>query len=286
MDKSNVFTVLPMAQSISLKAGQVYEGSITVVNPSDATADFPYQANVTPYGVSNEGYEADLVTDSDRTAISKWIEIEEPTGVVHPNESKEIKFTIKVPNNAPAGGQYATIAVSSNPDEGSNDGVTIQNVYEIASIIYATVDGEIVHEGQIVENRIPGFVVSTPITIGAYLRNDGNVHENATFTITVSDFFTGRVILPTENNDGQYVETIMPETERYVEREISDVPTLGVIKVTQAINYNGETSTIEREIVICPIWFMAIIFLTIAAIITAITLIIKKHRRNKAAALR
>lgn len=279
-ESTNAFTIMPMNQKISLNPGEVYEGYITIINPSYATEDFAYKAEVTPYSVADEEYTADLLSESDRTAISKWITIEEPTGSVKPNESKEIKFTIKVPQNVPAGGQYGTIAVSSNQDSSSANGVSVQNVFEIASIIYADVAGETVHDGEILENNVPSFVLNNPVKTTAILTNKGNVHETAIFTITVSDVFTGRVILPTEENTGRYSEVIMPETTRYAEREISDLPALGVVKVTQTIDYNGQTSTTEKQIIICPVWFMALVLLTLASIIAAVVIIVKKRHRK------
>ena len=197
-NNENMFTLMPMSQSINLKPGETYEGSITVVNPTDAKSDFAYKVSVTPYGVSGEDYTAILDPQyiTERTSMSKWIKIEEPTGKVKPNESKEVKFTIKVPENAAGGGQYATIAVTSDQEASGSDGVAVQNVFEMASIIYATIDGEIIHEGSILENNVPQFVTSAPITLSARIENKGNVHETATFTIEVSDFFTGNVILP------------------------------------------------------------------------------------------
>ena len=279
-ESTNAFTIMPMNQKISLNPGEVYEGYITIINPSYATEDFVYKAEVTPYSVADEEYTADLLSESDRTAISKWITIEEPTGSVKPNESKEIKFTIKVPQNAPAGGQYGTIAVSSNQDSSNANGVSVQNVFEIASIIYADVAGETVHDGEILENNVPSFVLNNPVKITAMLTNKGNVHETAIFTITVSDVFTGRVILPTEENTGRYSEVIMPETTRYAEREVSDLPALGVVKVTQTIDYNGQTSTTEKQIIICPVWFMALVLLTLASIFAAVVIIVKKRHRK------
>ena len=279
-ESTNAFTIMPMNQKITLNPGEVYEGYITIINPSYATEDFAYKAEVTPYSVADEEYTADLLSESDRTAISKWITIEEPTGSVKPNESKEIKFTIKVPQNAPAGGQYGTIAVSSNQDSSNASGVSVQNVFEIASIIYADVAGETVHDGEILENNVPSFVLNNPVKTTAILTNKGNVHETAIFTITVSDVFTGRVILPTEENTGRYSEVIMPETTRYAEREVSDLPALGVVKVTQTIDYNGQTSTTEKQIIICPVWFMALVLLTLASIIAAVVIIVKKRHRK------
>ena len=281
--ENNTFTVLPMSQRFdNLEPGQSYDGSITIVNPADATEDFSYQIDILPYGVNGQEYTADLVTDNDYTAISKWITINEPTGKVAPNESKEVAFTISVPEGVPAGGQYAAIAVSSSNSVNSTEGVAVQNVFELASLIYAQVAGETIHEGEILENNIPSFVFSNPVTLSALISNKGNVHEDATFAITVSNFFTGEVILPTEENDGEYNEIIMPNTERYVQREISDLPALGVIKVSQSIYYNGEVSKEEKDIIICPIWFMVLIALTISAIIATIVMIIKKHNKTKA----
>ena len=276
----NMFTILPMSQRFSLKAGEVTEGSIKIVNPADATENFSYKVSVTPYGVVGEEYTADLMSDSPRTSISKWIKIEEPTGEIKPNETKEIKFTISVPEDAPPGGQYATIAVSSNNDAKSNEGVAVQNVLEMASIVYGTVAGEIKRGGEILENNVPGFVVTTPAKLSALIRNDGNIHDDATFVITVSDFFSGNVILPTEEESGEYTELIMPETTRYIEREVGHLPSLGVVKVKQTIYYQGVANTVEKDIIICPIWFMALVALTIGAIIFSIVRTIKKHRKK------
>lgn len=280
-ETSNIFTVLPMSQRIFLTPGQEYEGSITVVNPVDATEDFKYKVSVYPYGVSGDNYDADLITDTDRTIITKWIEVTEPNGVVKPNESKEINFTIKVPEDAPGGGQYATIAVSSDTEATAQDGVAVQNVFEIASIIYADVAGETIHEGDILENIVPGFALTTPVKITALLNNSGNVHETATFTVTATNMFNGQSILPTEGNDGRYTEMIMPDTERYVEREISNLPTIGIVKVTQTINYNGQISTAEQQMIICPIWFLTLVVAALGALIATVVLLIKKHRRRR-----
>ncbi|MBP5648017.1 hypothetical protein J6X04_01880 [Candidatus Saccharibacteria bacterium] len=278
---SNMFTVLPMSQRFSLKPGEVYKGSITVVNPVDATEDFAYKVAVVPYGVAGQDYQADLITDSDHTAIAKWIELEEPTGKIKPNESKEIKFTITVPKNAPAGGQYAALTVTSNNDASNSEGVAIQNVFEMASIIYGSVAGKTEYIGEVQENNIPGFVVTAPVTLSALISNEGNVHMDATFVITVTDFFTGRVILPTEDNEGQYSEVIMPETTRFVEREVNNLPALGVVKINQTIYYNGTVSTEEKDVIICPIWFLALLAVTVCAIIGTIIHLIVKHHKNK-----
>ncbi len=277
----NMFTVTPMSQRFSLDPGETYTGSITVVNPVDSTEDFSYKATIVPYGVVGENYDADLTTVSNRTQIVDWIKISNPTGIIKPNGTVKVEFTITVPESAPAGGQYAAITISSNDDGNEGSGVAVKNVFEMASLVYGEVTGDTVHEGEILENNVPGFSLITPITVSALINNNGNVHEDATFVIAVSNFFTGEVILPTEENEGRYSEIIMPETERYVSREISNLPIVGVVKVNQTIYYNGTSSVVEKDVMICPIWFLLLVAVTLAALITVIVRIVLRNKNKK-----
>lgn len=278
----NAFTLTPMSQDIALKPGETYTGHITVVNPVDATSDFSYKVSVSPFNMVGEDYTVDLATEYNRSMMTKWISIAEPTGTIKPNESKEVEFKITVPKDAPAGGQYAALGVTSNNDVETGNGLSVQNVFEMASVIYASVSGKTVHEGQILANNIPSFSVGTPVNLSATIQNTGNIHDYAYYTITVNNVFTGEVILPTEETDGHYAEVIMPESTYNSQREINNLPALGIVHVTQTINYNGETSSKEGNIIICPIWFLLLVLATIAALVTTIVLIIKKHRKNKA----
>lgn len=279
---NNTFTVLPMSQDLKLAAGDVYEGEITVANPASATEDFSYVIGVAPYGVQGEEYVADLVTETNRTQIAKWITIEESEGTVSPNGTAKVKYKITVPENAPAGGQYAAITVGSNPDASQGEGVAVQNIFEMASLIYAEIEGETVHDGGVLENNVPGFITSTPMTVTALLDNNGNVHEKATIQIGVKNTITGEVILPTGENAGSYGDIIMPETAHLVSHEIDGLPIVGVVDVSQTVYYNGETSTNEQTVVICPIWFMATVAVVIGAIIGIIVRMVVKRRRRKA----
>ncbi|MBR2841512.1 hypothetical protein IKE80_01895 [Candidatus Saccharibacteria bacterium] len=279
--EERMFTLTPMNQDIELKAGQTYTGSITVVNPSDATEDFSYKVSVNPFSVIGSEYNVDLATEYNRSMMTKWITIAEPTGTLKPNESRQVEFTINVPEGAPAGGQYAALTVTADNSGEDGGGLSVQSVLEMASVIYAKVAGETIHQGKILQNNVPSFATTTPVILSAEIENTGNVHDYANYTITVTDVFTGQVILPTAENDGHYSEVIMPETTYHSEREVSNLPAIGVVKVSQTIRFNGEVSVQENNIVICPVWFMVLVLLTLAALITTIVLIIKKHRRHK-----
>ena len=48
---STKFIVSPMLEKISLRPGETYKGQIIVANPKDATEDFYYKLDISPYSV-------------------------------------------------------------------------------------------------------------------------------------------------------------------------------------------------------------------------------------------
>ncbi len=281
MDTTNIFTVTPMSYNLSLDSGEVYEGTLTIANPANASQDFNYKVEISPYAVIGEDYTADFSDDSSRTQIVDWIKIDEPTGVLKPNETKEVKFTVTVPELAPAGGQYAALLVSSNNKNNASQGVSVNNVFEMASIIYANIGGETVRKGEVLDNVIPGFVTTSPITVSATLTNEGNVHEIARIGLEVKSLFSSQPLYPQPGDSGVINEVIMPETSRYVTRDITGISPLGVYEVTQTISYLGQSYQTSQTVISCPIWFMALSIITIIAIVLAIVTRVKRHHLKR-----
>lgn len=271
-NNSNTFTIRPMGRDLSLKAGEQATGTVTVSNQQDSVQSFSFTASVAPYGVRGEGYEADLVTDGERTLLAKWITIDNPTGTLAPNESAEISYTIDVPQNAPGGGQYAAILVSSTIDSGeeSDDSSMVKYVYEMASILYADVEGETVHSGAITSHSVPAFSTTSKIATTAQIENTGNTHEYAKISLTVTDFFSGEEIATSEESDMRVAEVILPSTERQLINNLDNLPTLGIITVKESIEYLGEDSTIEQRVIICPLWFLLLLAFTLVSIVAVI----------------
>lgn len=281
--ETNKFTVMPMAQEVSLDPGTVYEGSISVVNPAEAENDFEYEVTVTPYNVIGLNNSADLLTQTNYSMIKNWISIDKPTGKVQPNSISKVDFKITVPADAPGGGQYATITVQKKQGDSQKEGVNVENAFGLASVLYAKVSGEIRHEGKILENKIPSFSINNPITVTALFSNSGNVHEEATIIIKATNTFTGEVILPKSDNEARYTEIVMPGTEKEVSREVNDLPAVGVVQVEQTIHFMGETSTETVNVVMCPVWFMVLSGVTLALFILLIVKLVKRSRKKKAA---
>ena len=111
----------------------------------------------------------------------------------------------------------------------------MKNVFEMASLIYANIDGETTREGEILENYVPGFVTSTPIEVSATVKNDGYVHEIAKVALEVKSFFSPNTIYPTEGESGIIEEVIMPDTTLLINRNIDGISSLGIYNVTQTV---------------------------------------------------
>ena len=280
---TNSFSVIPMGQQLFLDPGEVYSGSITVANLSSSVDDLSFQVNISPYSVIGSEYSADFLAKSSHTEIVDWITIENPTGVLAPNESKVVNYTITVPEDAAPGGQYAAFSVISNPSGSNSGGLSIGNVYEIASLIYANISGAIHREGTVLENSVPGFSVNNAIKTTAIIENKGNTHEDAIFSFALTNAITGETIYPKTNENAGYSEIIMPDTTREITRDFTGLPIVGVVKVNQTIRYNDETYVTEQNLIICPIWLIILILALISGLIAFIASRIKHHETRKRA---
>lgn len=275
----NAFVVSPMTQKITLKPGETYKGEVRVSNPAAATENFYYKAELRPYFVKDDNYEKDFETVSDWSRIVEWTTLENDTGVLKPNEAKKITFTVEVPHTAPGGGQYMMIGVSSDPPVDANENFAVQNVYEMASLVYVEVEGEINHSGRIVENEIPSFVATDKPYVSTKINNTGNVHETAEITITIKNNITGETILPKEGKENTFESVIMPETTRTIKREIGDLPPLGIFEISESVSYMGGEMSTTSVVLLCPVWFIVLVLFTIISIIEL--MIYRRRSRRK-----
>ncbi len=256
-----------------LKPGETRETTLRVQNTGSEKLE--YEVSVTPYSVVGEDYEQDFNSETNYTDIVKWITLSKSSGEVEPDKQDEVTVTVKVPQDVPAGGQYATIMVRMREDtsEKEDDGSSSITAYkQVGSILFANVDGKTRKEGSIQENKVPSFVFAPPISATSIVENKGNVHENATYILQVYPLFGGEEVY--SNEEKPTVIPILPETRRLNTLTWEGAPKLGIFKVKQTVKFLDQTSVTEKVLFICPIWFLlivlAVIFLVIFWIITRV----------------
>ena len=279
----NSLTVSPPHQSIVLVPGETYQGSIKVSSRASSDRETRYEVLVGSFsehggeGAKDDYGTVDYITESSYNQMMDWIELDETEGVVHPNETNVVPFKIHVPKDAPAGGQYASLIVrDSTPNYSEGEGVAVQNVMQILSIIYAEVAGDTRDEGEVIENAMPSFLLNSPLEATSMVRNNGNVHTMAEYTLQVWPLIGDEEYCTNEENTNKLL--VMPETERY-NVQSCELPAVGIFRAKQVVKIFGEESVVERTIVICPIWLLSLILLAIIAII--IWLVVRARARSR-----
>lgn len=275
--------VSPMNQTIVLVPGETYRGGFTVTNPRDAKVDLNYLVTVSPYFPTKSSDDdlsysgADLTTKTNMNMIVDWLTIDNATGVIEPGEEVRVTFSVKVPNDAPAGGQYAALVARENPEsKQKSEGSSISETMQIAHILYAEVAGETDRSAEILENNVPAFLLNNELEATSRVRNDGNIHTNAEYTLQVWPLFSNEEICT--NEEDAATGFVMPKTEKY-HVESCTLPAVGIFKVRHVVKIFNELSEIERMIVVCPLWLIFTIIAIVIALV--IWLIIRTKSRKK-----
>ena len=278
--------ISPVSNQVILEAGKTKEYTKTIKN--SGKSDFNYRLYTTPYSVANENYDIDFSTETNRTQVSRWIKfyqgdklVERPTFAIKSGQTQLVKYVIEVPDDIPAGGQYAAIfaeteAADSKSDNSGNSG--IRTASRVGLIIYGRTNGETVETGEITDFNIPGFLVSGNISATSKVKNTGNTDFEAIYDISVSS------ILGAELYKKQSIYNILPETERRVNLEWADTPFMGIFKVKFKVSAPGENGVREEEklVIKYPIVMIILTILVLTGITVGVIIAVRKSRARKA----
>lgn len=272
----------PMYQKIILNPGESRDLTVKISNPNDAQSDLQYSVSVGPFsqGLSADDNTIDSQTITAYNQIMDWITLSKESGTVKPNSTDVLTFTIDVPYDAPAGGQYASILVKDDTGKNASGGsnVSIESEVEMMMIIYAEVAGETIQTGEILENNVPSFLLSNELETTSLVKNTGNVHTDAEYILQVWPLGSSEEICTNEENPE--ANLLMPGAERYYSQKCK-LPAAGIFNVKQTVKIFGEESVVEKVVIVCPIWLLFIIFFVIAAVI--IWLVMRARGRKKSA---
>lgn len=271
--------ISPTKQKVSLAPGSSYSGTFKVQNVG--TAAFDYTVYATPYTVVNEQYDPSYDNTTTFSSINKWITFDKKTesGTLQPGTSVDVVYTVNVPKDAPAGGQYA--ALMAQTESGNESTATIATVRRVGMILYAAIPGETRETGEIIRNTVNSFYFQPPVSVSTLVKNTGNVEQTATITVNMWPLFSKETAF--SNADNPTTMDIIPETSRFNAIPWEGAPSLGLFYVEQTVEFAGQTSTVGKLVLICPLWLIFIVF---AIIFFAIFWLISRARDRKRAAAR
>ena len=254
--------ISPVRLDLDLEPGTTSTGTFEVQNTGLKAYDFIL--GVDPYSVTDENYSIDSETRTAYTDIVDWITFSQNEGHVEPNQNQEITVTVTVPDDVPAGGQYAMIyAEMVRDDELESTGVAVN--HRVALLVFSEVEGNTRREGQVLETKIPTILFNPPITATSLVENTGNVHATAYYTLQVFPLFSDEEVYTNEENPATL--TILPETQRFNSISWDGAPQLGIFRVRETVTILDDTQTIEKIVFLCPIWFLFLILLIIFFVI-------------------
>lgn len=263
------------AEIEEMQPGKSYDGVFKVQNTGGK--DLDYAITITPYSVKDDKYALDSDTETAYTQMKDWITLSQDSGKLSPNDAEEIKYTIRVPQDAPAGGQYALINIRLVQENDSNSGATITANKQIGFRLLGEIEGNTRRTGKVTEQNIPSILFNPPISATSVVENTGNTHITASYVLRVFPLFSNEEVYT--NEDSPYEVTVLPETSRYNSISWDDAPHLGIFRVEQTVTIADDTQTIKKTVFLCPIWLTFIILLIIFCVIFWIFSRIKNRNR-------
>lgn len=265
--------VSPSTQQLGgLQPGETREGSFKVQNVGSGAFDFKVYASA--YEVKSENYDPVFDGEKDAMKIASWFTFSQTTGHLESDTEVTINYTIKVPANAPGGGQYGAIMVETEKDK--DDKGNIQAISRVGMLIYSHVNGEINHCTKILENKLPTFLFNPPVFGETRVENCGNVDAELKVHLKVFPFFSNEEVYSNEEKPTNM--NTLPGTKRYHKELWANSPAIGIFNVDQIIQYGSETKTERKLVIVCPIWLIVLIVLFI---ISVIFWLVARNRENK-----
>ena len=259
-----------------IEPGDTYFNRLAVTNIGDEAIDVEMMAE--PYSVEDITYAPIYSVRNAYTQIVNWIEFSDYKTHLEPGELIEVDYTVTVPEDAPAGGQYAVIFAQAKKSEENEE--SIHALTKSGTILVSRVNGTTRLTGDIVKTSLPSFLLAPPVSASAIFENTGNVDVDARMTLKIENYLTGEVIYDGTNDPLE--KTVLPGTTRELDISWSNVPRLGILKVTLNTEFMGDAEVKTRVVIICPIWFMALIVMIILVIIFRILAKRREDRRTRA----
>ena len=185
-------TITPPLFQLSVGPGESWSSSITVVNsnPYDITV-YARPLEFEAQGEEGHGLFSAISYDKDGnpSSLAGWITTYESPIVIPREQTKQIPFTVTIPEDASPGGHYAAILIGNQPPK-TEDETAINVSSSIASLMFVNISGEVVEKARIREFSVDELLYQVPEALFTLrFENLGNVHLQPQGAITINNMW-------------------------------------------------------------------------------------------------
>lgn len=281
-------SISPTRSELSIQRGKTDQVKVNIRNVTKGA--IVAKPSVSDFEADNETGEPKLLADQkthNSASIYKFV-----TGLsdvnLAPGESKDLTYTIAIPNDAVAGAYYGALTYRAVPAEQANNqngGGEVALTANVASLVLVEVPGDITEKIQInsvkalASNGKSNTIFShAPAKSAISIKNLGNSFAKPFGTVSVTNM-SGKQVYSYEINNATPRSNILPKTSRVFTDQIKNISKPGRYTITANISYGTGGDVISQKVSFwyVPTWLLLTLIVLILALVAGGYLLYRKQ---------
>lgn len=281
--------IAPPVLILSANPGQTVKTSLSLRNVS--TGSLLVSSQLNDFTAQGEAGIPKLLLDQAAQtpySIKDWIS-SLPELTMAAKQLKNLPVTITVPAGTSPGGYYGVVRFTATPPELKQTGVALSA--SLGALIFLRVNGNVTEKLSVASFSVnqngkdSSFFESAPINFSIRVQNTGNLFEQPTGIITITDMFGKNVANVNVNvRDPKYF-VLSGSTRKFDNildsQTIGDRILFGHYKASMKLTYgvNNQVLTKSIEFWVIPYRLIGVIVVGLVVIIVTLIFLIKRYNR-------
>lgn len=274
----NGFRISPVRSELTIEKGKSEVITLTLENPADAPTTARAIINDFVASDKEDGEPRLILDDTTEAPKNSFKSLVQPVDDVPlgAKEKKEVSVTVRVPENANAGGYYGAVRFAPVSQESGpgNVGLTAS----VGTIVLVRVPGNLTERLDLLEltagqnSKAKSFITSGEVSVITRLKNEGDIHVKPFGKITVKNMF-GKIVYEGEFNVGDTEDAranILPGSTRRFENALGNKSLLGRYTIEANLGFSqgsGDLISAKTSFWYMPAWALVALLLIVVALI-------------------
>lgn len=256
-------SISPLRTELVVAKGTTKTGALTVYNTGRQSLSI--QMGTQTFTVTDEEYNYSF---DENATVNQWVRYSAANFILEAGKSKEIEYSINVPNTANPGDTYFGMFASTTPSKTDSE---ISSTERVASLIYVTVPGNITRSGKLLNIRSP-FITNSDSTWSATIQNSGNALFRSNYSVSVQTLWNQELI----KKDGNAL--ILANSVRLISDTLPMPQWLGIYKVVYSIELGDDSKAVAtHSLLYVPIPQLILLLTLLLAVLLPF---ISRHRKT------